>query len=313
MKMISTAVLTRILIGVILVAAPSILPSAYASPLPLSQPEQDWPYVLYAGDAFRACQSVNNARLAGGLPELIENPVLADAGRRLLERMLKEDWVGTELPSGYNLTRALAEAGYPSGYEVRAVFRVSKITEWRGYFGDSSGLGTNAAAKACSSMDGFNPNLTAFGYFTIEPKSDVGRVDTNTQDNGGGYYEVMLFGSLPPPVGERPLIDVFKLRNKYNLKLATPAASIVAKRGFLLNRSVVGTPASKYISGRARIKGRLPKGVRFNGALARFYGTPKKKGNFRVQVIAKYRKRKDFTSDGTDGGVKTISVILRVR
>jgi len=303
--------LIPILVGLLGAILLPRLSCAAPQPFNYDGQEKEWPYSLYAGDAYRACKSVNDARVARGLPELVESIVLANAGRRLIDHMLREDWVGTSFPSGYSLAAALAEVGYPPEASVKAVIRVSSVADFKGYFG--SGYYTKAAAQACSVEDGFNPNLTAFGYFSIEPKSDPGRVDTNTPENGGGYYEVMLFGSLPPPVGARQLVNFYHVRNQYDIKPIALAANIVGQRGFLLNRSVVGSPAPRYIVGKARVTGRLPRGVKFNGTQARFYGIPKKKGNFRVRVTAKYRMRKDFTAEGTDGGVKTITVVLRVR
>jgi hypothetical protein len=296
------------------------IPVGEAAPQPPSKKELRWPYSLYAGDAFRACKSVNNARIARGMPELVESPLLADAGRRLINHMLREDWAGTSFPSGYSLKTALTEAGYPADATVSAVIRVAPQTEWKGYFGDSSGLGV-AAAKACSPNDGFNPGLSAFGYFSIQPLRDAGRVDpTVLADWGGakpealgGTYEVMLFGTVAPAVGARQIVNFYSVQKQYNIKSTTPAATIVARRGYFLQRNLVGFPPSKFIFDKARIKGRLPKGVRFNGASASFLGVPKKKGNFRIRITAKYRKRADFTAEGTDGGVKTITVMIRVR
>lgn len=294
--------------------------SAAPQPFGYNPDEKTDKFFFYADSAFRACKSVNDARTARGLPELVESPQLATAGRLLIEHMLREDWAGTKFPSGYSLSDALAEAGYPPGAVVTAVIRVAPydFANYKKNWGYSGQPGTHAdvAAKACSAQNGFNPGLTAFGYYVIIPPTDAGRLNgTNpgVPSNGGGHYEVMLFGSMAPLSGERLLVNSSQWGRDYRIRESTPAATLVVKRGARLSRSIVGAPISKFMIGRAKIKGRLPAGVRFVGAAAKFVGKPKRRGNFKVQVTANYRKRKNVTAEGTDGGLKTISVILRVR
>lgn len=294
--------------------------SAAPQPFGYNPDEKTEKYFFYADCAFRACKSVNTARVSRGLPELVESPQLAAAAGLLIDHMLREDWAGTTFPSGYSLKNALVEAGYPAGAAVSAAIRVAPY-DWANYkenWGYSGQPGTRAdvAAKACSVRDGLNPGLTAFGYFTVVPPTDAGRLDGTNPDvpsNGGGHYEVMLFGSVPPVVGERLLVSSYEWGRKYRIRKNTPAASIVIKRGARLSRGIVATPISEFLIGKAKLKGRLPAGVRFVGAAAKFIGKPKRKGTFKVQVTAKYRQRKNVTSVGIDGGVKTISVVLRVR
>lgn len=282
----------------------------HAKPVEFAAEEKGQFFGLFAGSAYRACEVVQKARADRGLSTVTESRELALAGFYLIDRMLREDWVGTEFPSGYTLQDALKQAGYPNGAQVRAVVRVSN--DDLGFWG----YGGSSILKAISSKDGFSPEMKAFGYFTVNPGFDSGRVNTN-QEVGrlvfGGDYEVMLFGTEAPVTAGRPLVNLAKLSKKYRMTEAKPISSVSIKRGRRLNQRLVQGPPRRYIRGRAKVEGRMPKGIRFIASQARFVGKAQKKGRYKLRVLANYKRRNGENGVGVDGGFVESTVIIRVR
>lgn len=292
--------IATIIFGFALVAS-----SIQAKPVEFTPAERTERYFLFSGFSYAACDAVNKARASRGLGEVVESKALAMAGSYLIDHMLREDWIGTSFPSGYTLRNALAQAGYPTNANVQVVVRVASNNN--GLFGDGN------VAKVLSAADGYNNGMVAFGYFTIWPKLDGGRVNTNQvigSGTYGGYYEVMLFGSVLPPVAERPLVDMSAMTEKYSFSDARPI-NLTAKKGQRVKKAIVESP--RYIVGKAKVKGKLPPGLKFSAKQGRFVGKPKKKGNYRVVVTANYRKRANANATGVDGGQVSTVYIIRVR
>ena len=248
---------------------------------------------------------IDQERTKHGYPSLVEDAKLAYAALTLAQQMIRQDWAGLDLPNGLNVQKAVAQQGYPTYGVVVGLFRASWPKSGNLNNDGPFSYYPEHVIRQLSSLNGLNPNIKSFAYASAMAENDRGRVRKIA-------YEVILFGNLAPedygntsyrPVITKPVIPSNK----------TALLKYKVRRRKLAKITLTAQPSRRYLKGKAKIKGNLPPGLKFNTRKACFDGRPQKKGRYRLKVTARYKRRGGDSQPGTDGGKVTLPVIIKVR
>jgi len=255
----------------------------------------------YEGNVAAGLVAVASARRRVGSPPVMENYQLDQAAMAINREMFRQDWQGANFPNGKTLSDFLRQAGWAGDpANVVAITRAKPKLE---------GLLANDFFAIGKVIQDFrpviDPSFQTMGYsrtsaFADQP--DGGRVSAI-------YYETVLLSRDPVPTSTQAMYSYHGANDLFGRRGAsvnTPTV-IIGHRGKRLVPSGI-VVSSQQLVGRAKLKGRLPRGVHFNGTTGKFSGVPRKLGRFHPTVTATYRM---VAGEGATGR-HTTNVLIRI-
>gem|GEM_PF-2129194 len=272
----------------------------------------------YEGTVAAGLVAVASARLRVGSPPVMENHQLDQAAMTIDREMFRQDWQGSNFPNGKTLADFLRQAGWEGDPA-----NVIAITHAKPNY---DGLLANDYNTFAYIIKNFrlvvDPSFQTMGYaqttgghfvdhlITLPDGSQIGYDD---RPDGGRVnavnYETVLLSRDPVPTSTQAIYSYHGANDFFGRRGAaanTPTV-IVGHRGKRLVPSGI-VVSSQQLVGRAKLKGRLPRGVHFNGVTGRFSGVPRKLGRFRPTVTATYRM---VAGEGATGR-HTTNVLIRI-